>query len=306
MIPNRRYFEIAFARVPEPVGDAWLALTGFLAEKKALPKKFTLQQTTGHPEHLKSERDLTLTPHEILGLIQERQLDGFSVNTGYSAKSIAFQLAHAKVDGKQTVLSCRIEENAQAPEDWSRLIEGMLTLWPGIGAWQWNHVYLCWQRAILERSYAKHFGVVPPGVKKVVQKSDCSLSPDRELFDVSMNPGRPQELLVGVRFYPTSEMWLGPDFWQFAKCTKEEVLTAGFFLEKRDTPHFLYLKSWPKPFTRPDGEQGRIQQKLWKLFFRDDCEWPPGSGGISDVAAYGPPELLPDSATESSLDSKES
>jgi hypothetical protein len=123
---------------------------------------------------------------------------------------------------------------------------------------------------------------------------------DRTLFDISLNPGRPKELFLepqtkwmNKRFYPTAEMWLGPHFWQYAKCTKEEALAADFFIEKRDTPHYLYLKSWPEPFTRPDGEQGRMQQRLWELFFHEDCEWPPGSGTICDEPMYGPPELWP-------------
>ncbi len=117
--------------------------------------------------------------------------------------------------------------------------------------------------------------------------------PDREMIDVSMNPGRRRELIKGIYFLPSAEMWLGPCFWQYAKCTKEEAMAADFFLEVRDTPHFLYLKSWSKPFTRPDGEQGRQQQRIWKLFFHENCEWPPGSGGISEEPMYGPPELMP-------------
>ena len=109
-----------------------------------------------------------------------------------------------------------------------------------------------------------------------------------------MNPGRSKALSSVVNFYPTAEMWLGPHFWQYAKCTKEEALAADFFIEKRDTPHYLYLKCWPEPFTRPDGEQGRMQQRLWKLFFHEDCEWPPGSGTICNEPMYGPPELMPD------------
>jgi hypothetical protein len=114
------------------------------------------------------------------------------------------------------------------------------------------------------------------------------------LIDISLNPGRGKSLYPYSTFYPTAEMWLGPHFWQYAKCTKEEVLLADFFIEKRDAPHFLYLKSWPEPFTRPDGEQGRQQQRLWKLFFHEDCEWPPGSGIICDEPMYGPSELMPD------------
>ena len=97
----------------------------------------------------------------------------------------------------------------------------------------------------------------------------------------------------GVMTRANSELWLGSRFWDFAPCTKEEALAAEFFIEKRDTPHHLYLKSWPHPFTRPDGEQGRVQQKLWRLLYKQDCEWPPGSGGISEVPVGGPPELMP-------------
>ena len=109
-----------------------------------------------------------------------------------------------------------------------------------------------------------------------------------------MNPGRPKELGERTRFYPTAEMWLGPHFWQYAKCTKEEALAADFWLETRDTPHYTYFKCWPAAFTRPDGEQGRMQQRLWRLFFHEDCEWPPGSGTICDEPMYGPRELWPD------------
>lgn len=114
------------------------------------------------------------------------------------------------------------------------------------------------------------------------------------MIDISLNPGRVKELFLGIRFLASAEMWLGPHFWHHAKCTKEEALAADFFIEKRDTPHFLYLKCWPQPFTRPDGEQGRMQQRLWKLFFHEDCEWPPGSGAICDEPMYGPPELMPE------------
>jgi hypothetical protein len=292
MISNRRHFEIVFPSVPLPVTDVWRALTGFLVKSKALPKKFFLSQITGHPQHMKSESDLSLTPDEILYLIEEKKLDGFAVNTGYSEKSVSYKLAHAKADGSQTNFSCYIGNKASAPADWSTLIEGLLTLWPGIGAWQWDHLYRTWQWAPSERGYEENLGSIPP-YKRIIEKSPCPGDPDREFFDISLNPGRPKQLLLNVRFYPTSEMWLGPHFWQFAKCTKEEVLAADFFIEMRDTPHFLYLKSWHHPFTRPDGEQGRVQQKLWQLLFHEECEWPPGSGGISDKPMYGPPALMP-------------
>lgn len=111
-------------------------------------------------------------------------------------------------------------------------------------------------------------------------------------LDISQNPGRAIRL-ADENFSIASEMWLGPSFWDFVPCTKQEVLTSDVFIEKRDTPNYLYLKSWPHPFTRPDGEQGRVQQKLWRLLYHQDCEWPPCSGGISETPIGGPPELMP-------------
>ncbi len=132
---------------------------------------------------------------------------------------------------------------------------------------------------------------MPPGFKTRHEPDKYGIGPGQNLFEKTSNPGRSKTVDHRCIFYPTAEMWLGPHFWQYAKCTKEEALAADFFIEKQDTPHFLYLKCWPEPFTRPDGEQGRMQQRLWKLFFHEDCEWPPGSGTICDEPMYGPPEL---------------
>jgi hypothetical protein len=115
---------------------------------------------------------------------------------------------------------------------------------------------------------------------------------DFPALDISKNPGRRTPQLGKIREVG-SEIWLGTSFWNQTTCTKKTVLEADFFIECRDTPQYLYLKSWHHPFTRPDGEQGRIQQKLWRLLFHEDCEWPPGSGGISDEPIGGPPEFMP-------------
>jgi hypothetical protein len=151
--------------------------------------------------------------------------------------------------------------------------------------------YAAWQNAENLPTYETNYGPIPPGFFFKAIPSD-GISPSRQVLDISKNPGRYKAIAPGLYFSPSSEMWLGSHFWQFSKCSKEEVLAADFLLEVRDTPYFLYLKSWPQPFTRPDGEQGRVQQKLWQLLFHEDCEWPPGSGGISDEPVYGPPALM--------------
>ena len=296
MIPNRLYFKVAFPDVPESAVDVWRSLVAFLAQRKCLPGRFevspAIKDSSGwHPETAR----IQLSSAEIEKLLAEQDQKAFWVDTGHSSRSVGYYLRHGKVSGGQSVLSCRIAQKAKAPDDWRRLIEGVMTLWPSIGAWQWKSLYQIWQwSAEVHNHYESRFGHLPPGYKRSYKKVESlQPQPDRVFIDISLNPGRSKELLPMVSFLPTAEMWLGPHFWQYAKCTKEHVLAADFFLEKSDTPHFLYLKSWPEPFTRPDGEQGRQQQRLWKLLFNEDCEWPPGSGGICDGPMFGPPELTP-------------
>jgi hypothetical protein len=293
MISQRIYFEINFPIVPTPVSDVWITIANCLEREKCLPKQFYLSQLAGHTANTRSASDLKLTPKEVALLIEERELNAFFLDTGHTPSSVCYSLLHMKEQGNQSVLSCRIEMNAKAPNDWTQLIEALMIQWSSIGGWQWSNLYKAWQGASSFDGYERNVGPIPTNIKTYIQRSHCSLSPDRLTIDISFNPGRFKELVLGIRFYATAEMWLGPHFWQYAKCTKEEVLAADFFLEKRDTPHFLYLKSWPAPFSRPDGAQGLQQQRIWKLFFDEECEWPPGSGGISDKPMYGPPELMP-------------
>lgn len=302
-LSDRVHFSIAFPDIPAPVVDVWQSLEAFLLTQRTLPKNLEVSQIAGHAEEYHSTERLHLTADEFKVLIAKRALDAFWVEAGPSSKSVTFRLLHAKELGRQSVLGCRIEQNAKAPNDWRRLIEGLMTLVPAIGGWQWRNLYQFWQGDnSADRFYEMRWGSVPPGFRKQYQPSIDGIGPGQTFIDVSLNPGRPKELLPTVDFRPTSEMWLGPHFWQYAKCTKEEALAADFFIEKRDTPHYLYLKCWPEPFSRPDGEQGRMQQRLWKLFFHEDCEWPPGSGTICDEPMYGPPKLMPQAASGASVE----
>lgn len=266
-----------------------------------LPPKFNLQQIAGHPEHMRSERDLVLTPEDVAQVIEKRKLNGFHVDTGHTDRSIDFSYL-TLMDGSAAHFTCRIEPKTKAPDDWTPLVVELLSRWPSIGAWQYFLPYQAWQwKEVKDELYEERWGPFPPGYKTFLSQEYDESNPiadNRTFIDISRNPGRPRSLRPDIRFspinfFPTAEMWLGPHFWQYAKCTKGEALAADFFIEKRDTPSYLYLKCWPEPFTRPDGEQGRMQQRLWKLFFHEDCEWPPGSGTISDEPMYGPPELMP-------------
>ena len=293
--PDRIYFCLAFPSIPNPLWEVWKSIAMFLDEHGCLPKIFEVSQIAGHSEKNQCRQYLKLTPDEITDLINRRNLNGFQVNTGHSARSIDFTLYNSLHLGNQAVLTCRIEKGAKAPDDWRVLIERLMIRFSAIGGWQWGHLYRVWQW--LERAdwwNCSQFGPLPGGYRIWHEPGLTECDPGKRLIDISKNPGRPRELAFRAKFYPTAEMWLGPHFWQYAKCTKEEALAADFWLETRDTPHFTYFKCWPAPFTRPDGEQGRMQQRLWKLFFNEDCEWPPGSGTICDESMYGPPELMPD------------
>jgi len=73
---------------------------------------------------------------------------------------------------------------------------------------------------------------------------------------------RNKKYLEGV----SSEMWFGADFWQYAKCSKQELLQCDW-LECEDTSDYFYVKAWPELFHSSDGEQGVIQRKLLNLLF---------------------------------------
>jgi len=292
MIPNRLYFSACFPDLPRPVEDVWETLVAVLMENRCLPKKFSMSQIAGHREEFHSRNDLILRPDEIRQIIVDRELNGFYVDTGHSNKSIHFYLADDKNAGGAANLNIRIWPKTKTPPSWNGLIEALLVQWPAIGAWQWNRLYGAWQNTVNPDIYTRNFGDIPANIEFYVIPGD-GIAPDTHRIKMLNAPGRRKNILWGVDFRPTAEMWLGEHFWQYAKCTKDEAMAADFFLDVRDTPDFLYLKSWREAFTRPDGEQGRQQQRIWKLFFHEDCEWPPGSGGISDEPMYGPPELMP-------------
>jgi hypothetical protein len=292
---NRIQFSIFFPTPAEPVAEVWRQLILFLAQHDALPQAFEFSQLWGHSAQMQADQSLSLPPHEIESIITAKNLHGFHVSAGHSNEEIEFYLAHAG-DHPYSRLGCLVGSDANAPTDWAEFLENLMMRFDAVGAWQWRRLYNYWQGDVAaDDRYIQRWGKLPPGYKTFKQPAPLSLTPqpERSLIDISLNPGRPKQLEPGLHFLATAEMWLGPDFWQYAACTKEEALDADFFLEKRDTPHYLYLKCWPEPFTRPDGEQGRMQQRLWKLFFNEDCEWPPGSGTICEEPMYGPPELMP-------------
>lgn len=287
--PDRLYFNLIFAEPPNALW-VWNHLVDFLEKDKHLPQFWQampsiIGDTGFHP----STDRLKLASSEVASLLKQVPQDKFWVDTGHSSRSVGFSLLHQR-------LCCRVEAHAKAPDNWAPLLESLMTELECVGAWQWKHLYRVWQSNNEYYSgYESRFGSLPPGCSVSHQPSIDGIGPGQHVIDMSQFPGRPKHVAPEIVFHLTAEMWLGPHFWPYAKCTKEEALAADFWLETRDTPNYTYFKCWPTPFTRPDGEQGRMQQRLWKLFFHEDCEWPPGSGTICDEPMYGPPELMPQS-----------
>jgi len=140
--------------------------------------------------------------------------------------------------------------------------------------------YISWQRCTDPKYYLKQYGPIT-GFRVIREECWAPLDPVK-LLDVSKNPGRISSVSQ-LPVFVAADMWLGRAFWKYAPCTKEEVLKERW-VEVADTEHYLYVKAYPEPFTRPDGEQGRLQRRLWNVLFHQDCEWPPGSGTIADTS----------------------
>lgn len=287
--PDRLYFSLFFSTLPNAL-RVWNHLIAFLARNESLPAVWQVMPTiTGDASFQPSTKRLELASSEVALLLEQVPQCRFAVDTGHSLESVEFSLLHGR-------FYCRVEAHAKAPDNWAVLLETLMSEFECVGAWQWAHLYRVWQwNNEYYPGYESRFGLLPPGCAVVHQPSIDGIGPGKHVFDISLFPGRPRQLTPAIKFYPTAEMWLGSHFWPYAKCTKEEALAADFWLETRETPHYTYFKCWPTAFTRPDGEQGRMQQRLWKLFFHEDCEWPPGSGIICDEPLYGPPELMPQS-----------
>jgi hypothetical protein len=154
------------------------------------------------------------------------------------------------------------------------LMDGLASLGKLALAVMDNHDYSVWQRCTDPKYYAERYGSIDGF--PLIHVAPNPPFPAEDRLDTSTNPGRGERVNGGPAMV-AADMWLGPAFWNYAPCTREEVLRQPW-LEVCDTEHSLYLKAYPEPFTRPDGEQGEIQRRLWQLLFHSDCRWPPDKG----------------------------
>jgi hypothetical protein len=131
--------------------------------------------------------------------------------------------------------------------------------------------YGAWQQCSKPEFYATHFGSTE-GFRIVRVPGEPPL-PDQFRLDTGTNPGR-QDRVNNRPAMVAADMWLGPAFWDYAPCRKDEIVKQKW-LNVQETEQFLHINAYPEPFTQPDGEQGEIQRRLWRLLFHLDCQWPP-------------------------------
>lgn len=283
------FFDAAGDQCRLPLADIWERIVEHLRQSKCCPDMFSLSM---NPEDGMGELKFDdLSPEAVHQLLSAQKYGGFQVSTyKYRSKYLSIWLGVHRFTADPPQLDIFASLGVKFPSSWNSLIEMLAAVFPLRTASQYEFLYDSWQGTRRLDNWKESWGPVPP----YKQRSEHLPGDDIPWvwLDNSLNPGRTVRHECN-HLSVAAEMWLGPGFWSYAPCTKEEVLAADFFIEKCDTPHYLYLKSWPHSFTRPDGEQGRVQQKLWRLLYKQDCEWPPGSGGISDVPVGGPPELMP-------------
>lgn len=152
-----------------------------------------------------------------------------------------------------------------------------------------DELFSRWMRCSYQWIYTRDYGPL----EGLPLKPDPSRSQEELWIDNSLFPSRYEKLKNGYHVTIASHMWLGPEFWKIAACTPEQV-KAQDWLKWEEWPHgVLYIHCWPVPFNRPDGEQGQLQKKLWRLLFDKDCHWPlpDGVGGPqAKPAEEKPPE----------------
>lgn len=170
-----------------------------------------------------------------------------------------------------------------APHDLASFIELMARSTHLAIAAVYDRNYMSWQRCSDPERYLANYG--PIDQFRILHPMPPPLH-DLKKLDISRNPGR-YDSVSGGPALACADLWLGPAFWNHAACQKQDLL-AQRWLEIRDTEHFLYIKSYPEPFTRPDGQQGEIQRRLWQLLFCSDSWWPPEQGPSAQAGPSAP------------------
>lgn len=212
----------------------------------------------------------SVTPDEALEIISKLRPNAFRFRHESSDLSQGIGLIQQPGMKRFQCFNIGSQIPEMTPPSWNPLIEALARNVRLALAGAHNPEYIGWQRCADAEYYSKMYGSIEGF--RITRPLPAPLD-KIERLDVSNNPGRFDSVAGGPAFV-CADLWLGPVFWDYAPCRKEEVL-AQSWLQCRDTEEFLHIRAFPEPFTRPDGEQGEIQRKLWQLLFHSECRWPP-------------------------------
>lgn len=84
----------------------------------------------------------------------------------------------------------------------------------------------------------------------------------------------------------TADMWFGEAFWQYAVCSKEELISQDWLTVRHLQKGVVHVRSWPVAFTTAEGHQGEVQRKLLKLLFNIDGNRPHGNYTAEESGTY--------------------
>lgn len=67
-----------------------------------------------------------------------------------------------------------------------------------------------------------------------------------------------------------SDMWFSEKFWQYASCSKQELVEQDCLTVRELENGVIHVNAWPESFSSAEGEQGVVQRRLLKLLFNID------------------------------------
>ena len=270
--PSRLALLASFASEDALAESAWRLLCSFFETTAILQHRYVMT-LPARPVGREGSQFLA-RPDEALAILRDMSPPSFVLRYDEADRSQVISFLPAGDRQRYHVLSVTSEIPELLPENWAHLIEGLAKTVRLAIAGTYDAHYLAWQRCNDPSYYSRKYGSIEGF--RILRPLPYPFD-NVEKLDTSANPGR-YGLVTGGLAFVCAELWLGSEFWNYAPCKKEEILREQW-LEVTDSQDFLYLRAYRKPFTRPDGEQGLFQRRLWQLLFRSDCCWPPDGGG---------------------------
>lgn len=264
---TRRFARLIHTGSSPELVTGWRVMRGFLEKQAGLsPAANFISEGVGCRRKFR-EHDRPLSLDEIENEILLDDAPSFSVGLGgVHEKAIARAVGYQRDVAGDTLFTLSFESE-DAP-DWSPLMAMSNAVLNLVYGYSHLQSYVGWQLESDIRRYEKNYGSAESRPKII--KGPPPL--DGLAIDTSRNPGR--EVQENGEFQGVAaDMWFAPRFWERRKLTPEDVVRAVPSAKAEDAMGLTRIRSFPREFDRPDGEQGEIQKALWKVLFDREVEW---------------------------------